>query len=176
MSCVNSFVIRTISCSPAISQFQPKLTTFHSVTFLIFSQLCYFFWHKLIFLTFHSHSNELGRPNFHPSCVDNLNIHALLRGKAFKNIYMSFFVLCHVVSVWHGLVKALTVSNNLHFQSSVTLECVFQTLLSHLRWLGCRELLPVWCHKGVKSQVPEGPWSDQIQVSVPFVRTTHMLH
>lgn len=86
MSCVNSFVIRTISCSPAISQFQPNLTTFHSVTFLIFSQLCYFFWHKQIFSTFHSHSNELCRPNFSPSCVDNLNIHALLRGKAFKNI------------------------------------------------------------------------------------------
>lgn len=175
MSCVNSFVIRKISCSPAISQFQPNLTTFHSVTFLIFSQLCHFFWHKHIFSTFHSHSNELGRPNFNSSCVDNLNIHALLRGKAFKNIniYMSFFVLCHVVSVWHGLVKALTVSNNLNVQSSVTFERVFQTLLSHLSLTVVN-----FCLFGVTKMqnLPEGPWSDQIQVSVPFVRTTHMLH
>lgn len=60
-----------------------------------------------------------------------------------------YFVLCHVVSVWHGLVKALTVSNNLNFQSSVTLKCVFETLLFPLN-VPSLTVIVILCLFGVK--------------------------
>lgn len=80
-------------------------------------------WHssffKLIVGTFHS----LGRPKVFPHklCRQSQYLRITER-EGLKNIHICMYlyiyicifllVLCHVVSVWHGLVKALTVSND----------------------------------------------------------------
>lgn len=146
MSCVNIFVIRTISCGSATSHLLTLLLAQISINIpcVILILLCLFFWH------------------FHSSCVDNLNIHAWLRGKEFKKIstrlfFFLFFFLCHVVSVWHGLVKALTMSNNPKFsilcysEVSSADTTLFPCELSHLSTDCCCDLVPVWCHKGAQN-------------------------
>lgn len=151
MSHVNIFVIRTISCSSAASHLLTLLSAQININIPCFI---------LTLLCFSALTNCTTK---FPLSADNLNIHARPRGKDFKkNIFTSFFffvclfVVCRVVSVWHGLVKALTVSNNekflvLCYSEVCGADTTFPCELSHLNTDCCCDLVPFWCHRGAQN-------------------------
>lgn len=150
MSRVNICVIRTISCSSAASHLLTLLSAQININIPCFI---------LTLLCFSALTNCTTK---FPLPADNLNMHARPRGKDFKkNIFTSFlfvclFVVCRVVSVWHGLVKALTVSNNekflvLCYSEVCGADTTFPCELSHLNTDCCCDLVPFWCHRGAQN-------------------------
>lgn len=100
-----------------MKDFQPNFKHFHSRTFLVFNMSL-----AIVSAWSTKFPNNLFRQSQY-SCI--------AEREGFYKIYICRFLFwfSHVASVWHGLVKALTVSNSLNIQPPVTLTYVFQALL-----------------------------------------------